>query len=60
MVEKNHDSKNILKNDKIESFNLLTEYITQGIFNNKNSNRNKYKISSRFKRLLYIYKKRRK
>ena len=60
MVEKNHDSKNILKNDTIESFNLLTEYITQGIFNNKNSNRNKYKISSRFKRLLYIYKKRRK
>ena len=54
MVEKNHDSKNILKNDKIESFNLLTEYITQGIFNNKNSNRNKYKISSRFKKLLYI------
>jgi hypothetical protein len=60
MVEKNHDSKNVLKNDKIESFHLLTEYITQGIFNNKNSNRNKYKISSRFKRLLYIYKERRK
>lgn len=36
MVEKNKDIKNKLKeNSKKENFNLLMEYLKQGIFNNK-------------------------